>query len=250
MHPSTAASQSLVGETYKGIALLTPGGDLAYCLDPSKRERWHAHLCEALQQHLQLPETPHFLTPGYTATVDRWHDPRTGALETRAELYPAVRRHRTLLAAVFGVPVLAWQVLPWQAATCDPLLLEGYRSRFPQLWENHQLILPVAVEPVVPEELPENVERPGYTLQLFVSGHSQATERTLQVLHELLETNLLHPYTLKVIDVFKHPEQTELNHISATPTLLRLRPQPQRRIVGDLSLEDPQRLLEAICAPG
>ncbi|HAJ63203.1 MAG TPA: circadian clock protein KaiB, partial [Cyanobacteria bacterium UBA8543] len=75
----------------------------------------------------------------------------------------------------------------------------------------------------------------GYVLRLFVSGNSAATEQTLKSLHELLENTIRHPYTLKVIDVFNHPDQAEENQISATPTLLRVRPLPVRRIVGDLN---------------
>ncbi len=249
MTVGSAVASLLPSGAFKGIALITPGGDLVYCFDPSKQQRWHAHLCAALQQHLQLPEAPHFLTPSHTATVDRWQDPQTRTLHTHAELYPAVRRHRALLAALFEVPLTAWHVLPWQAATDDPLLIEGHRRQFPQLWENHNLLLPVAPEPTANLPQASAVLPDGYVLQLFVSGHSRATERTLKVLHELLEANLLHPYTLKVIDVLKHPEHAELNHISATPTLLRVWPQPRHRIVGDLNLGDPQRLLQAICAP-
>ncbi|MEO0947779.1 MAG: circadian clock KaiB family protein [Cyanobacteria bacterium J06641_5] len=263
MTDSPAANFSLPTAPFKGIALLTPGGDLVYCLDPCKRQRWHAHLCEALQQHLDLPEVPHFLVPGYTATVDRWLDPSTGTLRTSAELYPPVRCYRTLLAALFETPEHLWHVLPWQETTCDPLLLAGYRDRFPQLWENHHLVLSVEVPgangeeqvsaaspavsagapPVLTEPEPNPLSQ-GYVLQLFVSGHDRITEKTLQVLHELLEGNLAQPYTLKIVDVLKHPEQAEANHISATPTLLRLWPQPVRRIVGDLM--DPQRLLRSI----
>ena len=225
---------------------------MVYCLDPHKRQRWHAHLCEALQQRLDLSEAPHFLVPGYTATVDRWLDPNTGRLRASAELYPPIRRHRTLLAALFETPARAWQVLPWQETTCDPLLLEGYRDRFPQLWENHHLILPVEAPGAIAEEKDNSPARTaaepepssGYVLKLFVSGHNRATEKTLQMLHEMLESSLTQPYTLKVIDVLKHPEQAERNHISATPTLLRLWPHPIRRIVGDL--EEPQRLLRSI----
>lgn len=75
----------------------------------------------------------------------------------------------------------------------------------------------------------------GYVLRLFVSGDSLATENTLQTLHQLLERSLNYPYTLKVIDVLKHPEQAEASHISATPTLMKVWPKPKRRIVGELS---------------
>jgi circadian clock protein KaiB len=82
---------------------------------------------------------------------------------------------------------------------------------------------------------------------LFVSGHSAATEHTLKGLHQLLEDSLRHPYTLKVIDIFKHPDQAEANQISATPTLLRVWPEPVRRIVGDLN--DVETVLRVLAAP-
>jgi circadian clock protein KaiB len=87
----------------------------------------------------------------------------------------------------------------------------------------------------------------GYVLRLFVSGHSAATEYILMSLHQLLENSLRLPYTLKVIDVFKHPDQAEANQISATPTLLRVWPQPVRRIVGDLT--DAERILRILAVP-
>jgi circadian clock protein KaiB len=61
-------------------------------------------------------------------------------------------------------------------------------------------------------------------LRLFVSGNSALTERTLQRLHQLLEKSLGPPYTLKVVDVFKHPEQAEADQISATPPLIKVWP--------------------------
>lgn len=331
----------LFPQLFKGIALFTPGADLIYCLDPKKQGHWHLHLCVALQEILGLPEPPHFLVPGYTATMDRWLDPRTRQIRTSAEIYPLVRHHQALLNAVFGLGNLVWETAPWQEGLCDPLVLETYRHRFPQLWEDHDLIvrferpeqfsysyresyprlerkevssdniqgessaseertsspsettaseLPVlserdaihlnsiGQEPSVSQELPPEEssttasfvsvrdsgaiahnEYPdmalnshlqhaqGYVLRLFVSGHSAATEYTLISLHQLLEHSLRLPYTLKVIDVFKHPDQAEANQISATPTLLRVWPQPVRRIVGDLT--DAERILRILAVP-
>jgi circadian clock protein KaiB len=82
---------------------------------------------------------------------------------------------------------------------------------------------------------------------LFVSGHNAATEQILKSLHQLLEHSLGHPYTLKVIDVFNHPDQAEANQISATPTLLRVWPLPVRRIVGDLN--NFEKVLRILVAP-
>ncbi|NES20799.1 MAG: hypothetical protein F6K41_18165 [Symploca sp. SIO3E6] len=87
----------------------------------------------------------------------------------------------------------------------------------------------------------------GYVLRLFISGHSETTEEILKNLHQLLENSLRHPYTLKIVDIFKHPEQAEENQISATPTLLRVWPQPARRIVGDFNNFD--KILRVLIAP-
>lgn len=307
--------KSLFPKLFKGIALFTPGGDLIYGIDPTKQGHWHLHLCACLQELLRLPEPPHFLVPGYTATIDRWLDHRTQELRQSAEMYQPVGHHQALLNSVFGTGNLVWQVSPWQEGSCDPIVLETYRHQFPQLWEDHDLIVrferterlsypysyslanpegfthmerypkgssqeqeheagvnkeaaealnssqdqatqsevqgnAIAYSEQPPLQLPDQPQpkhTESYILRLFVSGHSAATEHTLKSLHQLLETSLPYPYTLKVIDVFKHPDQAEANQISATPTLLRVLPQPVRRIVGDLT--NIERVLQILGAP-
>ncbi|MGB7416375.1 MAG: hypothetical protein WA902_19380, partial [Thermosynechococcaceae cyanobacterium] len=127
-------------QLYKGLALITPGGDFIYAIDPSKQQHWHAQLCSVLQQQLDLPESPLFLTPTYTATVDRWIDPHSQALQVVAEAYPNVWRYRVFLQAIFEVPIQQWKVVP-SLASGDAV--DSYRSRFPQLWESHNLVLRV-----------------------------------------------------------------------------------------------------------
>ncbi|MCM0592867.1 MAG: circadian clock KaiB family protein [Gloeotrichia echinulata DEX184] len=228
-------------DLFKGIALFTPGGDLIYCIDPSKQGRWHLHLCAALQEILDLPEPPHFLVPCYTATIDHWLDPRTQQVRVFAEAYPAIIRHQVVLNTIFGTGDLLWEAAPWQEGLCDRMVLASYRSSFPQLWEDHDLIMRLDLGEAAPKyhTLAANVERSqlqtqGYVLRLFVAGHSAATERILHNLHELLERSLGHPYTLKVIDVLTNPEQAEIDQVSATPTIVKVWPLPIRRIVGEL----------------
>lgn len=237
---------------FKGIALFTPGGDLVYCIDPDKQNRWHLHLCAVLQEMLGLTEPPHFLVPCYAATVDRWRDLQTQQIHTVAEAASPVLKYQALLNAVFGTGDLVWQPAPLPEAVCDPVVRHSYRSQFPQLWETHDLI--VRYEPATPYTQvydpsqhsidPSRADAQGYVLRLFVSGHSAATERTLQNLHQLLEQALGHPYTLKVIDVLQHPDRAELDQVSATPTLVKVWPRPVRRIVGNLeSIEQLLRVL-------
>ena len=245
------SDKPLLPQLFKGIALFTPGGDLIYCIDPSKQGRWHLHLCVTLQEILDLPEPPHFLVPCYTATIDHWLNPRTQQIQTFAEAYPAVMRHQAVLNAIFGTDELAWQSAPWQEGLCDHLVLTTYRSTFPQLWEDHDLVVrldlwdanPSSYQPTTSAQQPQPKTK-GYVLRLFVAGHSTATERILQNLHELLEKNLGNPYTLKVIDVLTNPEQAESNQVSATPTLVKVWPHPVRRIVGDL--DNVEKILQML----
>lgn len=234
-------NKSPLPELFKGIALFTPGGDMIYCIDPSKKGRWHSHLCSALQEILDLPEPPHFLVPLYTATIDHWLDPRTKKVRTFAEAYPAVIRYQALLNAVFNTGNIAWQTTPWNDELCDSIVLSTYRSSFEQLWVNHDLIVrlevseqpPIDSQPLLTARQMPSQTQP-YILRLFVAGHTPNTENILKNLHQLLEKYLGSPYTLRIVDVLTHPEQAEIHQVSATPTLVRVLPKPTKRIVGDM----------------
>ena len=252
---------------FKGIAVFTPGGDLIYGIDPNKQSHWHMHLCLGLQEIWGLSEPPHFLVPGYTATVEHWLDPQTQKIRVIAEAYPAVQRYIPLLTVLFGLKTIEiWQIAPWQEEYCDRSIMETYRQRFPQLWEERDLI--VRFDPkhdahlsVVPQvkrinseenyfdgnssiSQPQQKRTGNYVLYLFLSGERENTEETLATVHQILERGLTTPYTLKVIDIQKNPEQAEIHHISAAPTLIRVSPLPVRRIVGQL--DDIQRVLRII----
>jgi circadian clock protein KaiB len=239
---------------YKGIALFTPGGDVIYGFDADKSKRWHLDLCEGLQELLGLPESPHFLVPAYTATMDQWFDATRNRTQVSCEVYPLVQRYQPLLNAIFGIQQ-QWTVLPWQEGYGDPRIMETYREQFPPLWEHHDLV--VNLESLRGsttrwESQSSTAQLPGdaptsYILRLFVSGHSHGTTEALTTLHRLLEGKLSNSYTLKVVDIMKHPEQAELNQVSATPTLVRLYPEPVRRIVGEWDNVD--RILQLIATP-
>jgi circadian clock protein KaiB len=230
--------------SYKGIALFTPGGDLVYGIDPGKQGRWHAQLAKQLQTALNLLEPPDFLVPCFTATVDCWCDPHTQEQRVLAEIAPNVWRYRALLNAIFGVETKSWQVAKMPAGVCDPVLMKHYRSQFPRLWEMHNLVLSLDT-PVSPAPgLVVSSTPPGYVFCLFVAGYSQATERTLKGLHRILEESLPQPYTLTVIDIVRQPEEAEAHHITATPTLVKIYPEPVKRLVGNLDTVD--RLLRML----
>ncbi|MGG6293468.1 circadian clock KaiB family protein [Leptolyngbya sp. AN02str] len=248
-------------DLFKGIALFTPGGDVVYCIDPHKRTRWHLQLCAVLQEMLRLSEPPHFLVPCYTATIDRWIDSQTQQLRTSAEAHPLVLYHQALLNAMFGTGDLQWQAMPALSEICEPLMLTTYRKQFPELWENHDLVMQFeTLEPQFSSRAndgsstlawsPNSTTRDaqGYVLRLYISGNSGMTEEALKQLHELLEQSLRQPYTLKVVDIHKTPEEAEADQVTATPTLIKVYPPPVRRLVGDL--ESLGKMLKVLSYPG
>jgi circadian clock protein KaiB len=54
-------------------------------------------------------------------------------------------------------------------------------------------------------------------------------------------------YTLEILDVLEHPCRILTDRILATPTLIKLSPEPQVRIIGDLSEE--VKVLSALGIP-
>jgi circadian clock protein KaiB len=246
-------------QLFKGIALLTPGGDFFYCIDSHKRSRWHVHLCVSIQEWLGLSEPPHFLVPFYTATIDRCLDPHTQQVKVFAEAYPPLFQYRALLNAVFGTDDSVWQPVTDVPEWCNPLGLSSYRASFPQLWEDRDLVVQVKLaESYDPpdrsrrdgfgsnplREDPESPEVGGYVLHLFIKGQNAAIEQSLLNLYQFLDRTLDRPYTLKVIDVLKHPDRAEAERISATPTLIRVSPTPVQRIVG--TLDNPSQILSLL----
>ena len=249
---------NVLPNTFKGIALFTPGGDLIYGIDRTKQTQWHSDLCIGMQRIWGLVEPPHFLVPGYTATVERWFNSQTQQIETIAEVHYPIERYIPLLQVLFDVEMTTkWHIAPWQEEHCNRAIIETYRAKFPQLWSKQELI--VRLDPLSPnmlarsgENLSQNANpvstvldsNSSYVLHLFIKSDRPSTEKTLSNIHQLLEEGLDLPYTLKVIDIDKNPQQAASDRIIVFPTLVRVSPQPIRRIVGQL--DDIERILNII----
>jgi circadian clock protein KaiB len=89
---------------------------------------------------------------------------------------------------------------------------------------------------------------PGYLLRLFVSGFTPRSQRAIDNLREICERYLAGRYRIEVVDLYQSPSLAHEEQIVATPTLLKLEPSPQRRIIGDLSQVD--RVLHALDIQG
>jgi circadian clock protein KaiB len=77
-----------------------------------------------------------------------------------------------------------------------------------------------------------------YKLRLFVTGSTPRSARAIANMRKICEENLRGRYDLEVVDIYENPEATRELQIIATPTLVKILPEPLRRIIGDLSDEE------------
>jgi circadian clock protein KaiB len=99
----------------------------------------------------------------------------------------------------------------------------------------------------VPREVasrPEPEDR--IILTLFVSGASDLSARAIDSVRQLCDLHLSGRWRLNVIDIHDDPDAALGQRIHAVPTLVRSRPLPVRRVVGDLSQAD--RVLAVLLA--
>lgn len=85
-----------------------------------------------------------------------------------------------------------------------------------------------------------------YELRLFVTGSTPNSLRAVHNLKRICDSHLQGKYTLEVIDLYQKPEAAKEFNIVAAPTLIKLKPAPMKKLLGDLSNE--ARVLEAMYA--
>jgi circadian clock protein KaiB len=76
---------------------------------------------------------------------------------------------------------------------------------------------------------------PTHEFYLYVAGATPNSTRALRNIKEICEQHLAGRYVLRIIDMQQEPQLAQQEQIIAAPTLVRRRPLPLRRLVGDLS---------------
>lgn len=74
-----------------------------------------------------------------------------------------------------------------------------------------------------------------FRFALFVAGDAPNSVQAVSNLRALCQSWIPERYAIEVVDVFLHPQRAMDERVFLTPTLLKLAPLPQRRIVGTLS---------------
>jgi circadian clock protein KaiB len=87
-----------------------------------------------------------------------------------------------------------------------------------------------------------------FRLRLFVAGDGPNSVRALLNLTELCDRHLRGRHEIEVVDVLLEPQRALSEGVYLTPTLVKVSPDPVRRIVGSLSESRP--VLEALGLAG
>ena len=88
------------------------------------------------------------------------------------------------------------------------------------------------------------VVEPEYVLRLFVAGLTPRSQRAIDNLKNICERYLAGRHRIELVDLHESPGAALDEQIVATPTLLKVRPLPPRRVIGDLSQVD--RVLQGL----
>jgi len=79
-----------------------------------------------------------------------------------------------------------------------------------------------------------------WNLRLYIFGGTSRSNAALINLQRICDQHFAGNYRTEVIDLLKHPQRAAGDQILAVPTLVRMLPEPLKKIIGDLS--DTQRV--------
>lgn len=74
-----------------------------------------------------------------------------------------------------------------------------------------------------------------YVLRLYITGATPNSLRAVANIKRLCEEYLTGRYSLEIIDVYQQADIAEKEQLIALPLLIKKRPLPERRLIGDLS---------------
>lgn len=80
-----------------------------------------------------------------------------------------------------------------------------------------------------------------YDLCLYVTGMTFRSARAIENLRAFCRRHLEGRHTLRIFDLYQQPALAREEQLVAAPTLVKRKPLPQRRLVGDLSNQERVR---------
>jgi circadian clock protein KaiB len=83
--------------------------------------------------------------------------------------------------------------------------------------------------------LADSEDRQHYVLRLYVTGMTPRSTRAISAVRAICDEFLAGRFDLEIIDVYQQPALIRDEQVFATPTLVKKGPEPERRLIGDMS---------------
>ncbi len=83
-----------------------------------------------------------------------------------------------------------------------------------------------------------------YELKLFIAGVNPGSIRAIENIRGICDNYLHEKYELEVVDIFQQRHYIKEMNIIAVPTLIRISPKPEKRIIGDML--DREKLIDVL----
>jgi circadian clock protein KaiB len=74
-----------------------------------------------------------------------------------------------------------------------------------------------------------------FRFRLYVAGDGPNSTLAIGNLNDLCREHLSERHEIEIVDVFREPERALADGVLLTPMLVKLSPQPVRKIIGNLS---------------
>ena len=87
-------------------------------------------------------------------------------------------------------------------------------------------------------------EKPEYVLRLFITGATPNSIRAVVNIKQICEEYLKGKHSLEIIDCYREQNLAEQEQLIALPLLIKKRPLPERRLIGDMA--DTQKVLRGL----
>jgi circadian clock protein KaiB len=78
-----------------------------------------------------------------------------------------------------------------------------------------------------------------YKFRLYIAGGVPSSTQAVANLNDICRVHLLDRHVIEIVDVSREKERALADRVVMTPTLIKLSPEPVRRIVGTLSEREP-----------
>ncbi len=91
-------------------------------------------------------------------------------------------------------------------------------------------------------------ETPCYQFRLYITGDAANSRLAVENLRSICKTHFKRSPKIEIVNLLDQPARALLDHILLTPTLVKVSPEPEQRIIGNLS--DTLSVLRAIGPSG